>query len=69
MAFVQYGYQDQNRNWSDSSPAAVAKNDDKEIQTHFVTLGLQYMFSQSWGILAEWQCRGAKLESTRRPSG
>ncbi len=53
MAFVQYGYQDQNRNWSDLSPAAAANNDDKEIQTHFVTLGLQYMFSQSWGMQAE----------------
>jgi len=53
MAFMQYAYQDQNRNWSDSAPAAAANNDDKEIQTQFVTLGLQYIFSRSWGIQAE----------------
>ena len=28
-------------------------NDDKEIQTHFLTLGLQYMFNRNWGIQAE----------------
>ena len=52
-AFVQYGYQDQNRNWSGSAPAPATHNDDKEIQTQFLTVGLQYMFSQSWGVQAE----------------
>ena len=46
MVFLQYGYQDQNRNWSGTSQAPVDNNDDKEIQTHFVTFGLQYMFNQ-----------------------
>jgi hypothetical protein len=53
MAFVQYAYQDQNRNWSGTSPAPAANNDDKEIQTDFVTFGLQYMFNRSWGVQAE----------------
>ena len=53
MAFVQYGYQDQNRNWSGTSSAPAANNSDREIQTQFVTLGMQYMFNQSWGVQAE----------------
>jgi hypothetical protein len=53
MAFLQYAYQDQNRNWNGTSQAATANNDDKEIQTQFVTLGLQYMFNRNWGIQAE----------------
>ena len=53
MAFLQYAYQDQNRNWSGTSQAPAANNDDKEIQTHFVTFGLQYMFNRNWGIQAE----------------
>ncbi len=53
MAFVEYDYQDQNRNWSGDTKAPAANNDDKEIRTHFVTAGLQYMFNRSWGIQAE----------------
>jgi hypothetical protein len=53
MAFLQYDYMDQNRNWSGSSEAPAADNDDKEIESHFTTLGLQYMFNSSWGVQAE----------------
>ena len=50
MVFLDYDYQDQNHNWHGTSSAPDANNDDKEIRTHFVTLGLQYMFDRSWGI-------------------
>jgi hypothetical protein len=53
MAFLQYDYQDQNRNWSGTSRAPATNNDDKEIETHFVTLGLQYMFNDKWGAQLE----------------
>ena len=53
MAFLDYDYQDQNENWNGTSSAPAANNDDKEIETHFVTLGLQYMFSRSWGAQIE----------------
>ena len=53
MAFLQYDYQDQNRNWSGTSQAPAANNDDKEIETDFVTLGLQYMFNDQWGAQME----------------
>ena len=53
MAFLNYAYQDQNRNWSGTSQAPAANNDDKDIETHFVTFGLQYMFNRSWGAQVE----------------
>lgn len=53
MAFLQYDYQDQNRNWSGTSQAPAANNDDKEIETHFVTAGFQYMFNDQWGAQLE----------------
>ncbi len=53
MAFLNYDYQDQNRNWSGTSSADAANNDDKKIETDFVTLGLQYMFNRSWGAQLE----------------
>lgn len=53
MLWGQYDYQDQNRNWNGSSQGPAADNGDKEIETHFTTLGFQYMFNRSWGIQAE----------------
>ena len=53
MAFLNYDYQDQNQNWSGSSSAPADNNDDKKIETHFLTLGLQYMFNRSWGAQIE----------------
>ena len=53
MAFLNYDYQDQNQNWSGNSSAPAANNGDKEIETHFATIGLQYMFNSSWGAQVE----------------
>lgn len=53
MAFLTYAFQDQNQNWSDSSKAPAANNDDKEIRTDFFSAGLEYMFNSSWGLQAE----------------
>ena len=53
MAFLQYDYSDQNRNWSGTSEAPAANNGDKEIATDFVTAGLQYLFNPSWGVQVE----------------
>lgn len=53
MAFLEYDYQNQNRNWSGVSRADAANNDDKQIETHFLTLGVQYMFNRSWGAQVE----------------
>lgn len=53
MAYLNYDYQDQNQNWSGNSYAPAANNGDKEIKTHFMTIGLQYMFNRSWGVQGE----------------
>ena len=53
MAFLDYDFFDQNRNWHADSEAPSANNPDKEIRTHFVTAGIQYMFNRSWGVQAE----------------
>jgi len=53
MAFVEYDYMDQNRNWHSDHTASADDNDDKELVSHFTTVGLQYMFNRSWGVQAE----------------
>ncbi len=51
--WLEVDYQQQNKNWSGTSSAPAADNDDKKLSTHFVTLGFQYMFNSSWGVEAE----------------
>src|ERR1043166_9099481 len=51
--FLEWDYLDQNRNWSGDSSAPKADNDDKNIRTNFTLLGGQYMFNDSWGVMAE----------------
>jgi hypothetical protein len=53
MAFLNYDFQDQNQNWSDSSKAPAVNNSDKEIRTDFISAGVQYFFNSSWGLQAE----------------
>ena len=53
VAFLNYSYQNQNHNWSGTAAAPAANNDDRKIETHFVTLGLQYLFNRSWGAQVE----------------
>ncbi|HEX7965484.1 MAG TPA: hypothetical protein VF651_07175 [Gammaproteobacteria bacterium] len=49
-AYLEYGYLDQDQNWSGTSSAPAADNDDKEVDTRFYTLGAQYQFDRSWGL-------------------
>jgi len=53
MASLQYDFMDQNHNWSGSSQAPAANNDDKKLESQFTSLGLQYMFNSSWGVQTE----------------
>ena len=53
MAYLQYDYQNQNRNWNGTSQAPAANNGDKELESHFVTAGVQYMFNDQWGAQVE----------------
>ena len=56
--YLEYEYLNQDRNWSGTSRAPAADNDDKDIETHFITAGLNYTFNRSWGVQAQlpyWQ--------------
>jgi hypothetical protein len=53
MAYLQYDFQDQSRNWSGTGMVPAANNSDKEIKTDFMTAGLQYMFNSNWGFQFE----------------
>jgi hypothetical protein len=43
----------QNRNWVGSHAAPASANSDKELQTHFGDVGLDYQFNNNWGATAE----------------
>jgi hypothetical protein len=53
MTFVDYDYQDQNRNWSGDSAAPASDNGDKDIRTSWYTLGYQDMVDRDWGFRIE----------------
>ncbi len=48
-AYVDFNYQNQNKNWSGTSPSAAANNDDKKLETFTIAPGVQYFFNRSWG--------------------
>ena len=52
-AFFEYDFMDQNRNWNGTSETPSSANPDKDIRTSFFTAGVQYMFNDAWGVMAE----------------
>ena len=48
---------------------AGGDNDDKEIRTHFVTAGFQYMFDRSWGFQVEVPYDDRNFKTTGGASG
>jgi hypothetical protein len=50
MIYVEDDYQDQNQNWVGSHAALASNNTDKEIETHFGGVGLDYNFNRDWGM-------------------
>jgi hypothetical protein len=53
IAFINYDYVNQNENWSGNERAQASDNEDKQIETHFGTIGVQYMFNDDWGARVE----------------
>jgi hypothetical protein len=53
MVWTEFDYMNQNRDWAGSSKGDPNANGDKRIQTEFTTVGVQYMFNNSWGLEAE----------------
>jgi hypothetical protein len=50
--WLEYDFMNQNQNWSGASRASAEDNEDKSIRTSFITVGGQYMFNRSWGVMA-----------------
>ena len=49
--WLEYDFMNQYINWHHAEPASRSANDDKQIKTHFLTVGGQYMFSHDWGAM------------------
>ena len=49
--WFEYDFMNQYINWHATQPSSGANNDDKQIKTHFLTAGGQYMFNRSWGLM------------------
>jgi len=69
QVYLEYDYQDQTRNWSGTSSAPADNNPDREIRTHFVTAGLQYMIDRSWGLQVEVPYDDRYFKTTGGASG
>jgi len=53
MAFMNFDYMNQNRDWNGASKGDPDNNDDKRLQSEFTSIGAQYLFNSSWGIEGE----------------
>lgn len=51
--YLEYDHMDQGKNWSGSTSAPAANNDDKDIRTNFYTAGAQYLFASGFGVMAK----------------
>ena len=49
--WFEYDFMNQYINWHATQPSSGSNNDDKQIKTHFLNLGAQYMFNRSWGVM------------------
>jgi hypothetical protein len=53
MVWTEYDYMNQYINWHATKPASAGLNNDKRLETNFVTVGVQYMFNRRWGVMLE----------------
>jgi hypothetical protein len=49
--WLEYDFANQYINYHHTQPASGNANDDKQIKTHFLTVGGQYMFSHGFGAM------------------
>ena len=50
VVYLEDDYMDQNQNWAGSHAAPASANTDKEIETNFGGVGLDYQFNGNWGL-------------------
>lgn len=66
---LEYDFQNQHENWRGSTLVRASDNGDKNIRTHFITLGGQYMFNPDWGVQVELPYVIREFRSTGGASG
>ena len=49
--WFEYDFMNQYINWHATQPSSGANNSDKQIKTHFLTAGGQYMFNRQFGLM------------------
>ncbi len=68
-AWVEDDYMNQNRNRHGVHAALAADNEDKKIETNFLTLGAQYMTEGGWGVALEAPYWSRTFDTTDEDSG
>ena len=69
MAFVEYDFMNQNKNWHGNSSAPADDNPDQRIRTSFYTAGFQYVLADGWGFTAELPYWNRFFQTTDPDSG
>jgi len=67
--FLDFAYQDQDRNWTGDAPAPAAENPDKDIRTTFVSAGFQEVLSPSWSYRVDVPYEFRHFETTGGATG
>ena len=49
MVWTEYDFSSQDRNWSGLTRSPAANNEDKLIETSWISTGFQYYWNNSWG--------------------
>ena len=49
MLYGEYNFVSQSQNWNNLGPSAAGNNDDKLLQTSWMTAGFQYFWNNKWG--------------------
>jgi hypothetical protein len=64
LVYLEYGYANQNKNWSGGKRASDDNNMDKQIRTSFFTGGVQYLYDRSWGYMVDVPVWARHFETT-----
>ena len=69
MVYLEYDFMNQNQNWHATHSASGNDSLDKNIKTHYTTLGGQYFFNRSFGIQVDIPYVSRHFETADPDSG
>jgi len=50
VVYIEDDYMNQNQNWIGTQSAPASLNTDKQLETHFGSVGVDYQFNSAWGL-------------------